>query len=285
MTNIKTYSQFVIKILLVIIFTTFSITYANPSKSIFFTDEGHGTPLVLIHAFPTDQRLWASQQEGLIKYFRVITLDLWGFGHSSASDGDAITMTEYADEVKEVLDKLQIQKAIIVGESMGGYIALAFVKHNPDRVQGLILSDTQSIADSVEAKAKREKTAQDVLANGSAQFIRDFMPKALSANASDETRADLKNILDSQAVTGIASALRGMALREDTTSVLGKINFPVLIMTGENDALISPVQSQNMCAVVKGCKLVVIADAGHLSSLEQPEKWNQAVIDSFIMRK
>src|SRR3990167_242408 len=136
---------------------------ADTPKFTVYTDNGSGTPLVLIHAFPTDQRLWKPQQEELKKHFRVITLDLYGFGNSSTTDGQAVTMTDYADEVHHLLQKLHVHKAIMGGESMGGYIALAFLKKYPDNVSGLILSNTQSIADSTEVKIKRETTAVDIL--------------------------------------------------------------------------------------------------------------------------
>jgi pimeloyl-ACP methyl ester carboxylesterase len=131
---------------------------------------------------------------GLAPYFRVITIDLWGFGHSAATDGKAVTMTDYADEVKTLLNQLHIQKAIVGGESMGGYIALAFLDKYPDSVQGLVLSDTQVTADSQEAKVKREKMAIDVLAHGSETLIRDFMPKALSPMASEQIKMNLHHI-------------------------------------------------------------------------------------------
>lgn len=249
---------------------------------IYYTDVGLGQPLILIHAFPTDLRLWDPAQNILRKNFRVISLDLWGFGQSSPVDGDAVTMTAYADEVNNLLKELNISKAIIAGESMGGYIALAFLHKYPDKVAGLILSDTQSIADSPETKAKREATAVDVLENGTANFISHFLPKALSPNAADETKLFLQNIVESEPATAIASASRGMALREDTSELLGQTSLPILIITGDQDELINAEQSQHMHLLAKNSRLIVIKNAGHLSSLEQPEQWNNAVAQMFV---
>lgn len=254
----------------------------SENKFISYTDVGKGEPLVLIHAFPTDERLWEPQRAGLKKNFRVITLDLWGFGKSSSVDGKAVTMTDYADEVKQLLDQLQIHKAIIGGESMGGYIALAVLEKYPDRVGGLVLSDTQSIADNDETKSKREATAVDVLEHGTEKLISGFMLKALTPQASDQTRKFLQNILESQSSTAVASALRGMALRIDTSNLLSNTQVPILIITGDQDTLISPEQSQKMHQLAKNSKLIMIANAAHLSSLEQPEQWNQAVIDMYF---
>ncbi|HHT0591740.1 TPA: alpha/beta fold hydrolase [Legionella anisa] len=234
-----------------------------------------------MHAFPTDQRLWQPQQEELKEHFRVITLDLWGFGESSSVDGKAIPMSEYADEVKQLLDYLKIDMAIIGGESMGGYIALAFLDKYPNQTLGLVLSNTQAVADSPETKATREKTALDVLENGTENLISGFTAKALSSNASQQTKDYLRHILALQKSTAIASALRGMALRNSTSAVLATTKLPILIITGELDNVIPPQQSIDMHSLSKNSQLVILFNAGHLSNLEQPKQWNQAIIEMF----
>jgi pimeloyl-ACP methyl ester carboxylesterase len=263
--------------------STFSFAGAklNDNRTISYTDDGNGTPLILIHAFPTDKELWATQRNTLKKYFRVITFDLWGFGQSAPVNGAAITMTEYADQVKQLLDQLHIQKAIIGGESMGGYITLSFLEKYPDRVQGIILSDTQSLSDNPETKQKRELIALDVIQHGTSNFINGFISKALSSKASEKTINGLKNMLMGQDKFAVASAARGMALRHDTSNVISNSTLPMLIITGDQDALISPEQSENMQHLAKNSKLVIIANAGHLSNLEQAELWDQAVIQMF----
>ncbi len=254
---------------------------ANHRLNHAYTDVGQGKPIILIHAFPTDQRLWKPQQDELKKYFRIITLDLRGFGENDKTNGEAVTMTDYANEVKAVMSELHINKTVIGGESMGGYIALSFLQQYPESVEALILSDTQSIADSPETKAKREASAQDVMQNGTAELLAGFMNKALSPNADDVTKSYLKSIVDSQSATGIASALRGMALRVDTSFLLTQTSIPILIISGDKDILIPPQQSINMHALAKNSKLVIIPDAGHLSSLEKPSEWNQSVKEMF----
>jgi pimeloyl-ACP methyl ester carboxylesterase len=168
---------------------------------------------------------------------------------------------------------------------LGGYIALAFIQKYSAQVSGLILSDTQSIADSTEMKAKREATAVDVLAHGTDQLINNFMSKALSPTAPEEKIKFLKQILATQTPTALASALRGMALREDTSNILANTTLPILIITGDQDVLISPQQSQNMHALAKNSKLMIITNAGHLSNVEQSEAWNQAVITMFYNKE
>jgi pimeloyl-ACP methyl ester carboxylesterase len=261
--------------------TTMSMALAAPIP---YTDTSKGEPLLLIHAFATDQQLWKQQQEGLKEKFRVITLDLQGFGSSSPTDGKAITMSDYADEVMKLMDQLHIEKAIVGGTSMGGYIALAFLEKYPNKVNGLVLSNTQSIPDNAETKVKRETTAKDVLEKGTENLVKGLLPKMLSPKASKQTKEFLQDILAKQKPTAIASALRGMALRNDTSNVLANSTLPILIITGEQDALIGPQQGQNMHTLAKNSKLIVLNDAGHLSNLEQPKKWNQAVIEMFYKK-
>ncbi|HHF7375045.1 alpha/beta fold hydrolase [Legionella bozemanae] len=258
-----------------------TIALPHTKQFISYNDIGEGKPLILIHAFPTDQRLWQPQQEELREHFRVITLDLWGFGESSSVDGKAISMAEYADEVKQLLDYLKIDKAIIGGESMGGYIALAFLEKYPNQTLGLVLSNTQAVADSPETKATREKTALDVLENGTENLINGFMSKALSSNASQQTKDYLHHILTLQKSSAIASALRGMALRNSTSAILATTKLPILIITGELDNVIFPQQSIDMHSLSKNSQLIILSNAGHLSNLEQPKQWNQAVIEMF----
>jgi len=259
----------------------------DDNRFISYTDIGHGRPIVLVHAFPTDRRLFElvrNEIEDIFHdsiIFRVISIDLWGFGQSSPANGQAIPMSEYANEVSQLLEHLNIESAVIGGESMGGYVALAFLEQFPQKVEGLILSDTQSIADSPETKAKREATAVDVMEHGSENLVNEFISKAFSPDVDEKTKMFLNHILGQQDKMAIASALRGMALRNDTSNILANTSIPILILAGEKDMLISPKQSQNMHTLAKNSKLVIIPNAGHLSSLEQPHTWIWAVVDMF----
>jgi pimeloyl-ACP methyl ester carboxylesterase len=277
-------------ILLVILNITIASTnyaancYHTKTGSIAYTVHGSGQPLVLIHAFPVDQTLWQKQITGLKQYFKIITLDLWGFGQSQPVDRQAVTMDDYAQEVSELLTYLQIDRAIIGGESMGGYIALAYLANYPSHVAGLILADTQAIADSEEVKVKREQAAQDILANGPAKFIEAFIPKALSKNADSALKQWLQTTMARQAPSAYAAALRGMAQRLDLSAILANSVIPILIISGDEDAVISPTQSQAMHSLAKNSRLLVLKQAGHLANLQQPNQWNQAVIEIFTQQ-
>ncbi|STX81371.1 alpha/beta hydrolase [Legionella busanensis] len=256
-----------------------SLYYHN--KFISYNDIGEGKSLVLIHAFPTDKRLWSLQEKGLAKKFRVISLDLWGFGESSSVDGSTISMTDYAEEVHQLLHYLHIEKAIIGGESMGGYIALAFLEKYPSQVEGLILSNTQANEDDLDTKASREKLAAEIIKKGSDSFVKNFLTKALSPKAAEDTKAYLSHILVSQKPAALASALRGMSIRNKMFHVLANSDIPILIITSDQDIVISSQKSEEMHAITKNSQLITISNAGHLSNLEQPEQWNNAVINAF----
>ncbi len=254
---------------------------AGPLNQASYTDQGAGLPLVLIHAFPADHHLWEPQIKSLSKKFRVITLDLKGFGTASPTQGEAVSMREYAEEVKQLLDQLKIDKAIIGGESMGGYVSLAFVKSYPEKTAGLILADTQAIADTKDQQAKRESTAQDILNNGPTKFVENFVPKAVSPNADQSTKDFLTNLFSKQSANAMASALRGMAIRENTMDQLPNLNIPVLIISGDLDAVIPTSESVSMRNAYPASQLVIIHGAGHLTNIERPAEWNEAVIAEF----
>jgi pimeloyl-ACP methyl ester carboxylesterase len=260
---------------------------ANTAKKKFisYSEVGKGKTIVLIHAFPTDKTLWNAQLTGLKNHFHVVVIDLWGFGESASTNGQAITMSTYADEIKQLLDQLHIQKAIIGGESMGGYVSLAFLEKYPNKVEGLILSNTQAIADDATAIPQREASAKNLEVQGSSELIKSFMSKVLSPTVDEHTRDVLHTILIKQSPLGMASALRGMALRSDTSHLLTQATIPILIITSDQDMVIPPAQSRAMHALAKNSDLVIISNAGHLSNLEQPNAWNQAVIKKFYRNK
>lgn len=128
----------------------------------------------------------------------------------------------------------------------------------------------------------REKTAVEVLEQGTEQFIQGFINKTLSPNASEETRAFLTHILSLQKPTAIASALRGMALRQQTLDVLAKTELPVLIISSDQDNIISSQRSLEMHELAKNSRLVIINNSGHLANIEQAEQWNRAVLEMFF---
>lgn len=269
-----TYYQKLIAILL-LCFTALS-AMANPFIS--YTDTGKGEPLVLIHAWPTDLRLWAPQQDGLKAHFRVITVDLWGFGQSFAPNKSIYTMEDYAYQIKQLLDQLHIQKALIGGESMGGYVTLAFLKKYPEHTSGVILSNTRITPDTAEDIVKKENLAKAVLKEGPALIIRDFLPRLFSTEAPADMRTTVETILAEQHSAAISASLLGIAYRPDFSSTISETKVPILIVTGEDDAVIPAKESYIIHNFAKNSRLIVFKQTGHLSNLERAKEWNEAVI-------
>ncbi len=251
--------------------------YTRQGVSLEYDDIGNGVPLLLIHAFPLDRTMWRAQVAGLQLHYRVIAPDLRGFGHSSEADGDAVSMEQYADDLRALLDSINVKQAVIGGLSMGGYIALAFMAQYPDRVKGLILANTRAVPDSDEARQTRLTNAARARDEGLNFLIESMAPKMLGSTAKPEAFITVRSIMAHQRSNGISSALLGMAARPDRTALLPFIKVPTLIITGSADVLVPPTDSESMHRAIGNSTLVTLPDAGHLSNLDKADAFNDAV--------
>lgn len=240
---------------------------------------GNKTPLFLIHGFPLDRTLWASQVKGLRDAARVIAPDLRGLGESAMPAGD-VTVDAYADDLAALLDSLSVKSAVVAGLSMGGYIAFAFYRRFPARVRGLILANTKAGADSAEGKKGRDDNAALAKEKGAGAIGERMLPKMLTPKALDE-RADLKKLVSDmmgrQPVPGVVGALMAMRDRPDSTPTLAQISVPTLVITGAEDTLLPPKESELIRDGIHGAKFAMLDGAAHLSNVEQPDAFNRAV--------
>jgi 3-oxoadipate enol-lactonase len=242
-----------------------------------YTDTGLGTPVVLLHGYPFNRSLWNEQVAALSNSYRVITPDLRGSGESDASNG-AATMNQMAQDVAALLDQLEISRAVIGGLSMGGYVTLAFYKQFPSRVRALVLADTRAQADTEEAKQTRSQQAEKALAEGMAGIADAMLPKLLTPETVSKRPEIVKRVRDMMLKTkpeGAAAALLGMAEREDQTELLSQISCPTFIVVGQDDAITPVEDSEKMHRAIRGSRLVVIENAGHVSNLERTEQFNE----------
>ncbi|MBL8102352.1 MAG: alpha/beta hydrolase [Anaerolineales bacterium] len=248
----------------------------NPSENninLSYERHGTGTPLVLIHGFPLDLSIWDSIAPLLESDFDLIIPDLRGFGESSTVD-TPYTMLDVANDIAGLLDFLGVEKAFFAGHSMGGYVALAFAKEYPDRVNGLALVSSQVRADAPEQKAGRYKTAKDVLEKG-VDVVAESMTPKLSANEKVQEFANL--LMKAQSKAGVIGALKAMAEREDFTSVLPEFNFPVLLIHGDADALIPIDRAKEIKSVLPAARLIKLKKAGHMPMMEFPKETAEAL--------
>jgi len=244
-----------------------------------YSDQGTGHPIVFLHAFPLNRTMWATQERLLSLQFRIITIDLRGHGESDAPLW-RYTLEQSTDDVRALLDHLEIQRALFVGLSMGGYILFAFYRKYAARVKGLILADTKAQADTEEGKNGRLQLAQIAYKKGPPAIADIMIPKLLSPTTI-QTNPDLvqqvRAMIESTQISGIAGDLMAMAERPDTVPLLSQITCPTQIIVGELDLATPPSDAKLMAEQIPHAHLTIIPNAAHLANLEQPETFNQIV--------
>jgi len=245
-----------------------------------YDDRGQGLPVVLLHAFPLSRAMWQPQVQALQKDYRLIVPDLRGFGGTEGFAGTP-SVEQMADDAAALLEKIRVTEPVVLGGlSMGGYVALAFVRKYPARLRALILADTRAEPDSAEARANRDTLIAFAEAHTARDVIEQMMPKMVS----DETRAqrpqvveEVRRLASAQPTAAMVGALRALRERPDSVPTLAGIAVPTLVVVGSDDVLTPPGVAESLAARIPGARRVVIPGAGHLSNLEQPELFNDAV--------
>ena len=245
------------------------------AESLFFVDYGTGTAIVLLHAFALDHRIWLPVAEKMKENVRVILPDMRGHGRSPAPQ-ENYTMRGMAEDIVKVMDDLSIEKAVLAGNSMGGYVSLAFAQHFPDRLAGLALVASHVYADPAEKRASRldemeklkKKPVSEVLSAMPGKLSRiprmvEFCREMISMNNPD----------------GMIGALAAMAERPDMSDIFAVLPVPALIIAGQEDQFIPIEQSRRMKEMMKKPSLVEIPEAGHLPMLDQPQLTYRALRD------
>jgi pimeloyl-ACP methyl ester carboxylesterase len=229
--------------------------------------------LLLVHAFPLDARMWDPQVAAFDTVgVPVLAPHLPGFG-GTASAGETMTMASASQRCIDELDRAGVDRAVVCGLSMGGYVALELWRRAPGRFAGLVLANTKSGADTEEAAAGRRRLAERLRAEGNA-FLVEAPPPLLSEGAPEELRVLVRTLIAEQPADAIAAAALGMAERPDSTPDLAGIDVPALVVTSSGDALIPQEVTAPMAEQIPGAELAVIRGAGHLSNLEAPGEFN-----------
>lgn len=256
-------------------------TFHVNGKTLAFREAGAGEPLVLLHAFPLTGELFRPQLETLSSAMRVIAPDLLGFGGSTApGDPESYSVEGWARDLATLLDRLGIERAIVGGLSMGGYVTMAFLRRYPERVKALILADTRAEADPPELREKRTAQARMAVTGRKGELIDVLLPPLLSATTLRE-RPDLvarvRAMMDSVAPEGLAGALHALRERPDSTELLAGVRIPALLLCGAEDVLTTPDTMRGMQTGIPGAKLAVIPGTGHLSNIEAPAAFGREV--------
>lgn len=238
-----------------------------------FERRGKGTPLVLLHGYPLDHHTWDFVAPLLENDFDLILPDLRGFGESTLSDS-TYTMDDFASDIVGLLDSLGIKQTAIAGHSMGGYVALAFTKLYPERVRGLGLVSTQTLSDPPDKKEGRYKSAAEVNENGIGGVVDTMAPKF---TPDEKLQLASREIMERQKPGAFIGALKAMAERMDTTSLLSTINFPLVVIHGDKDNLIPIDRAREVKSLVSTSHLIELKGVGHLPMMEAVKETAEAL--------
>ena len=246
--------------------------------------EGTGDPIVLLHAFPLNGRMFEPQMEAVAETRRLVAPDLPGFGRSPRTPAQP-DVRYYAECIRGLLDRLGLERVVLGGVSMGGYVTFECIRLFSGRVSGLILANTRPEPDTEEMRENRKKMAQRVAEEGVEILIELQMERLLARSTleNDEEVVDkVRAMILESSPDGVVAALGAMRERPDSTSLLPKINVPTLVVGGEEDAISSPEVMAAMAGKIPDSRHLTLPRAGHLSNLEAPEEFNAALREFLV---
>ena len=254
------------------------IQYKN--ITIDYTATGKGTAVVLLHGFLENQTMWQYLAPVLATKYRVITIDLLGHGNTDCL-GYVHTMEDQADMVHHVLHELKIRKSVLIGHSMGGYVALAFAELYPDNVKGLVLLNSTSRADSDERKLNRDRAIAAVKQNYTA-FVRMSIANLFSEDNREKLAETIENVKLEALKTplqGIVAALEGMKIRNDREVLLHFGPYPIALILGKKDGVLP--YDDNVTQVENTRVQLTTFPDGHMSHLENQKALEKTIV-SFL---
>lgn len=241
--------------------------------------------LVLLHAFPLAAEMWRAQLEAVPAGWRVVAPDLRGFGASSPdAPTGTVSIDDYAHDVLALLDHLELHRVVVGGNSMGGYAAFGLLRHAPERVKGLVLSDTRAEPDTDEARASRAAMIE-TLASGGLPAVWEGMQAGLVGATTRGLRPEVvervRRLVLAQHPEGVRRAIERLASRPDSTPLLGAIGCPTLVIVGEEDQITGVDVARRLRDLIPSAEMAIIRRSGHLPAIEQPHEFN-ALLARFL---
>ena len=234
--------------------------------------------VVFLHAFPLNASMWQAQMEAVGKAgFPVLALDFPGFG-AAPSSGQR-TVQEFAQWIIDALERERVTDAVLVGLSMGGYVAFRILECHPELICGLVLADTKASPDAPDARTKRLKMAARVESEGTGFLQTELIPNLLSKTVSPDVLERAQRMAGDAAQSAVYNALAALASRPDSRLMLEDIVIPTLVLVGEDDGVTPIGDAEIMASAIPNARLEVIRGAGHLSNLEQPQAFNAALLE------
>ncbi len=257
------------------------IIYKNTAIS--YSDIGKGSTVVLLHGFLENKTMWKDLAPNLSKKNRVLSIDLLGHGETECL-GYVHSMEENAEIVKAVLSHLKIRKAVIIGHSMGGYVALAFAEMFPTTIKGLVLLNSTAKEDSHERKINRDRAIKAVKQNY-INFVRMSIANLFSENKRDQLKNEIENVKLEALKTplqGIVASLEGMKIRKDRQFILKETDFSKLLILGKNDGVL--LYKDHFSQIIDTNTELISFPEGHMSHIENKDELEK-VIDNFLRKK
>jgi pimeloyl-ACP methyl ester carboxylesterase len=243
---------------------------------LFYEIRGDGPPVLFVHGFPLSGRLWDAVVLDLQDRYRCIVPDLRGHGRSEATS--SVTMGGYADDLARLLDGIDEHRpVVVVGMSMGGYVAFEFCRRHPERVAALVLTNTRAQADTAEAAEGRRETAKRVLEEGSAVVADAMVEKLFAPGASRTLKDEWRSVMTATPPAGVAAALEAMAARPESFDTLAGLRRPALLVAGEEDRITPVEDAERMCAVARDPRLLILPGTGHMTPVERPADLSEAL--------
>ncbi len=238
-----------------------------------YNDTGHGFPVLLIHGFCESRTLWKYCEPDLAKYFRVLTPDLPGFGESRLEESE-VSMEYFAEQIKDLLDALKIEKCIMIGHSLGGYVTLAFAEKYENYLNGMGLFHSTAFADSEEKKENRNKTLDFIQKHSVEIFAQSFVPPLFSLGSKGRLKKEIEELIHTAATSselGVLETTKAMRDRKDRTNVLKTVGIPVLFVAGKLDNAIPLQKTLEQCYLPKHSIVHFLEGIGHMGMIENKE--------------
>jgi len=254
-----------------------------PTATLAYTLTGNGMPVLFLHGFCETKEIWTRFTQPMGNAFRVLAVDLPGFGESSGNP-NCNSVEEMAGEIKLLMDQLRHSQVVVVAHSLGGYVALALAERSPDKIAGLCLFHSSAFPDSAEKKQSRNKTIEFIDKNGVPPFIENFLPPLFFKERHGELREEMelaKQIcLKTSQKTAIA-VTKAMRDRPDRTHVLQAAAYPVLFIAGKEDEAVPFQKAQDQFFLPNHALVQVLARTGHMGMLERPAETRQ-MVEKFV---
>ena len=255
--------------------------------SVFFYGQNNSKPIIFVHGFPYDHIMWKDQVEEFSKNYLCVSYDIRGLGESPAGEGQ-FTMESFVDDLENIIDDLKLEKPVLCGLSMGGYISLRAMERMQEKFSALILCDTKSAADDDEGKLKRAAAIKQINSGKFFEFIDSFVLNCFGESFVKNNTTEFREVVDrskKNSPIGVKGCILAMTGRTDTTESLSKINLPTLVICGSEDKLSPPDVMKAMANKISNSKFVLIEDAGHMTPIEKPAEVNNAIKEFLAQNK